>query len=184
MAPLPACHRRRFLQLGRVSILPHLMPRSSMFWRLMKIPRDAEKYLQRHASLSVKYRLPPVDPDDDPVIVRVVKHNIRISYGAVFIGPLVNTFLRLVLFTMASESVGRFLRQVVSGTSEPYEPYVRGLMGAVGSKSDRYRLDPREALSLAFTAYQVTVSTGFRLSSRHVGAYFTITFVVFVVVTY
>ena len=134
--------------------------------------------------MSVKYRLPPVDPDDDPVIVRVVKHNIRISYGAVFIGPLVNTFLRLVLFTMASESVGRFLRQVVSGTSEPYEPYVRGLMGAVGSKSDRYRLDPREALSLAFTAYQVTVSTGFRLSSRHVGAYFTITFVVFVVVTY
>ena len=67
----------------------------------MKIPRDTEKHLQLHASLPVKSRLPLVDPDDDLVIVRVLKHDIRISYEAVFVGLLVIAFLRLVLFTMA-----------------------------------------------------------------------------------
>ena len=67
----------------------------------MKIPRDTEKHLQQHALLSVKSRLPLIDPDDDPAIVRVVKHDIRISYEAVFVGLLVIAFLRLVPFTMA-----------------------------------------------------------------------------------
>jgi hypothetical protein len=48
----------------------------------MKSSLDTEKHPQRlgHASLSVKFRLPPVYPEDDPVIVGDVKHDMRISY--------------------------------------------------------------------------------------------------------
>jgi hypothetical protein len=64
----------------------------------MKSSLDTEKHPQRlgHASLSVKSRLPPVYPEDDPVIVGDVKHDMRISYEG---GLLVNlyTFLRLIL---------------------------------------------------------------------------------------
>ena len=50
---------------------------------LMKNPPDTEKHLQRHGSsimLSVNYHLPPVDSEDDPIIVGVIKHVERIMH--------------------------------------------------------------------------------------------------------
>ena len=44
---------------------------------LMKSPFALEKHLQRHAwsiMLSINYHLPPVDSEDDPVVVGVAKH--------------------------------------------------------------------------------------------------------------
>ena len=50
---------------------------------LIKNPPDTEKHLQRHGSsimLSVNYHLPPVDSEDDPIIVGVMKHVERIMH--------------------------------------------------------------------------------------------------------
>jgi hypothetical protein len=50
---------------------------------LIKSPPDPEKHLQRHASsimLSVNYHLPPVESEDDPVVVGVVKHVERMMH--------------------------------------------------------------------------------------------------------
>jgi cytochrome P450 len=50
---------------------------------LIKNPPDTEKHLQRHGSsimLSVNYHLPPVDSEDDPIIVGVMKHVERLMH--------------------------------------------------------------------------------------------------------
>ena len=44
---------------------------------LMKSPSALEKHLQRHAwsiMLSINYHFPPVDSEDDPIVVGVAKH--------------------------------------------------------------------------------------------------------------
>jgi hypothetical protein len=48
---------------------------------LIGSPSDPEKHFQRHASsimLSVNYHFPPVESEDDPVVVGVSKHVERI----------------------------------------------------------------------------------------------------------
>lgn len=50
---------------------------------LLKNPSNPEKNFQRHASsimLSVNYHFPPVDSEDDPNVVGVVKHLERLMY--------------------------------------------------------------------------------------------------------
>jgi hypothetical protein len=50
---------------------------------LIKNPPYPEKHLQRHASsimLSINYHFPPVDSEDDPVVVGVVEHAERVMH--------------------------------------------------------------------------------------------------------
>ena len=50
---------------------------------LIKNPSNPEKHLQRHAfsiMLSVNYHFPPLDSEDDPVVVGVVKHVERVLH--------------------------------------------------------------------------------------------------------
>ena len=50
---------------------------------MIKSPSDPEKHFQRHASssmLSVNYHLPPVESEDDPVVVGVVKQMERLKH--------------------------------------------------------------------------------------------------------
>ena len=52
---------------------------------LMKSPPTLGKHLKRHPSsilLSVNYHLPPVDSEDDPVVVGIAKHVERLLHEA------------------------------------------------------------------------------------------------------
>jgi|SRR6266702_4350291 len=63
------------------SIVHHFHPIQSreaimLTLALIKSPSSPEKHIQRHASsimLSINYHFPPVDSEDDPVVVEVVK---------------------------------------------------------------------------------------------------------------
>lgn len=68
------------------SVVPDFYPIQSrealiLAFSLIKNPPYPEKHLQRHASsvmLSISYHFPPVDSEDDPVVVGVVNHVERI----------------------------------------------------------------------------------------------------------
>ncbi len=50
---------------------------------LIKSPSDPEKPLQRHGlsiMLSINYHFPPVDSEDDPVVVGVINHVERVLH--------------------------------------------------------------------------------------------------------
>ena len=70
------------------SVVPDFYPIQSrealiLALALIKNPPYPEKHLQRHASsvmLSISYHFPPVDSEDDPVVVGVVKHVERMMH--------------------------------------------------------------------------------------------------------
>ena len=85
----------RYRRLRRVavegfskSVVPDFYPIQSrealiLALALMKNPSYPEKHLQRHASsiiLSINYHFPPVDSEDDTVVVGVVKHVERMMH--------------------------------------------------------------------------------------------------------
>ena len=70
------------------SVVPHFYPiqgREAIMvaLALIKSPSDLEKHLQRHASsimLTINYHFPPVESEDDPIVVGVTKHAERIVH--------------------------------------------------------------------------------------------------------
>ena len=77
MAPLPSCCRGGFSK----SVVPNFYPVQGrealrLGLSLIRSPSDPEKHFQRHASsimLSVNYHFPPVESEDDPVVVELAK---------------------------------------------------------------------------------------------------------------
>ena len=71
-----------------ISVIPNFYPVQGrealkLGLSLIRSPSDPEQHFQRHASsimLSINYHFPPVESEDDPVVVGVAKHVERVVH--------------------------------------------------------------------------------------------------------